>query len=142
MNNSQLDDLLDAKSRGLSRGERGGRRPTQYPDSVALWPLLDLAREIAALLVPAHIRPAFRRELHNNLVLAAQRHRVEHALLLTDTWVPGQWVDRVNDWAEYAGQGWNEISEGDRRLVVGAAAALSLAGILAYVLHQRGRATA
>jgi hypothetical protein len=156
MNNWQFEDLLDEQSRRLPAREPADQTLNKLPDALnklpdalSLLALLDLARDIADLLAPVHLRPAFRAELRASLEVAARQQQAQRALFLVPAGgrlvvglVPAEWVDRVNGWAETAGREMSEISEGDRRWVVGAAAALSLAGILAYVVHQRGRPAA
>jgi hypothetical protein len=119
---------------------RDTRSRDRYRDTIiALAPLLDVARELGAVLIPVRPPLAFRAELHRSLVMMARQQQVQYALF--PPVVPsGDFLGRVNVWAE---QGLNELSEGDRLWFVGAAvvgSALSLAGLVGYVLHQRGRA--
>lgn len=149
MNNPRFEDLLDTESRQMSLGGTTGPASTRSPDALLLAPLLELARDIAAVMLPVRMRPAFRAELRLGLVAAARQHEAQQMVFLFPDGTqsgagraPAIWLDRVSGLAESAGQGWNEIGQGERRLMVGAAAALSLAGILAYVLHQRSRVAA
>jgi hypothetical protein len=144
MNTSQIQDLLDAQSRHLSP-EPDGEWQEQYPGAVIyLAPLLEVAREVAALLVPIRPRPIFRDELYRSLVATARRQQAQEALAIPTAGLMGvnfspQLLGRVNEWA---GQGLEELGDVDRRWFVGAAvvgSAISLAGIVTYVLYQRGR---
>ena len=122
---------------------------------MTLAPLLLLAQEIAALLVPVKPRPDFRRQLHHSLLAEARRDQALRTLSLPATTPESRWADpqgevalslqalheRVIDWSGQAAAS----DSVDRRWVWGAAAvgsAVSLVGIVAYVLHLRGRQAA
>jgi hypothetical protein len=135
------EDLLNGPGTHLPPKDEEVWRDSHRRALIALAPLLDVARETAALLVPVQPRAQFRVELHRSLLASARQQKVQRALWLA---VPDQpaLLGRVNEWAEH---GLSELSDTDRRLVVGAAvvgSALSVAGILRYVLRQRGRAAA
>ena len=145
MNNGQLEDLLDAQSRRLAAGEQDTRWLAGYPEAMlALGPLLLLAREVATVLVPVQPRPAYRAELHEALVAGAGEQALQEAAEISvATAMPpdaavGELLGRVNQWA---GQGWSDLRETDRRWVMGAAA-LSLLGVIVYVRYQRNRLAA
>jgi hypothetical protein len=140
----QMNDYHPQKSLGDRNGPLAAGQDTRsrarYRDTIiALAPLLDVARELGAILIPVRPPLPFRAELHRALVATARQQQVQNELFP----LPGPSADfrsRVNDWA---GQGLNELSEGDRRWFVGAAvvgSALSLAGLVGFVLLQRGRA--
>lgn len=104
-----------------------------------LGPFLAVARDLTALLVPVRPRPAFRHALEANLVAAARQHR---ALETLDIAAP---VAHLSSW--HGLSDWRELvaSGRERRWVVGAAAvgsAVSAAGIVAYLWHQRGQRAA
>ena len=96
-------------------------------DALSIVPFLNLARELAALLIPVKPNADFRSELELSL-LAEARHL---AAFPADRLAPDFSAPR-------------EFSE--RRWVVGAAAAaavgsaVSIAGIVVYVLRRRDRA--
>jgi len=92
---------------------------------VSLTPFLTLAREIAALFVPVHLRDEFRAELNRDLMVAARQQYARELLLFP---APGTEQSRLS-----------------RRWVWGAAtlgSAVSLAGIVALVWYQRRRQAA
>jgi hypothetical protein len=99
----------------------------QSGDVLSVMPFLALARELAALLVPMQPRQAFRDDLEATLVAEARQQNAQLAL----TGYPIVEIERVG---------------GERRWVIGAAAAaavgsaVSIAGIVAYVLMHRERA--
>ena len=142
MNEYHPEELLNDRSRRTDSGQPDARSRERYRDAIiALTPLLDLARDLSALLRPVRPPVAYRAELHRGLVAAAQQQRVQYALF-PPTPAHSDLFGRMNDWA---GQGLSELSEGDRRWVVGAAVvgsalSLSLAGLAGYMLHRRGRA--
>jgi hypothetical protein len=88
---------------------------------LSIMPFLALAREVAALFAPVAPRPEFRSDLERVLVAQA-RQQAAHAALIPVG-----------------------IETGERRWVKGAAAAaavgsaVSLAGIVVYVLRRRDR---
>jgi hypothetical protein len=96
-------------------------------DVLSVMPFLSLAREVAALLLPLRPRQDFRDDLERSLMSAARQQnargvlaRYEPALMISD--------DRENS---------------ERRWVIAGAAvgsAVSIAGIVAYVLMRRERA--
>ncbi len=144
MNTSELQDLLDAQSRHLPQ-ETDSAWQERHPDAVILLaPLLEVARELAGLLMPIRPRPVFRAELRRSLVATAHNQQALQTLAIAPTghfggYLSPAFVGRVNEWA---GQGLEELGEVDRRWFVGAAvvgSAISLAGLVTYVLYQRGR---
>jgi hypothetical protein len=166
MKDSQLEELLDLQSRGLrgrTRSQVGPDMPQGAPsdrvgpllpgpeslsemDSV-LTPLMLLARDIARLLLPITLRGEFRRELHRSLLIHARQQQAQRML---DLPIPGPaWAfdephdlpERVVEWIT---QETSALTE-DRRWMWGAAAvgsAVSLVGILAYVLSHRSKPAA
>ncbi len=175
MNDYQLEDLLDAQSRALrdsrSPGTASGRpesptgaidkprsggapgsQPAAHPASLGdvaliLAPLLLLAQDIAAVVLPLAPRAEYRRALRGSLIRQARRQRAQRLLDLADPirtpFVPEDQPlpNRVAGWITQE----TSSLEMDRRWVLGAAAvgsAVSLAGILAYVLSHRGRSAA
>jgi hypothetical protein len=92
-------------------------------------PFLALAREISALFVPPRMRPGFRAELEESLVIAARR-QVARDFLYGPGPAPRTWRRRVDDVQINAG--W----------VVGGAlaSAVSIAGIVAFVWRHRSKA--
>jgi hypothetical protein len=139
MNDYHPQDPLGDSNGPLSAGQDTRSRARYRDTIIALAPLLDVARELGAILIPVRPPLAFRAELHRSLVAMARQQQVQYDLFPPA--VPSaDFRSRVNWWAE---QGLNELSEGDRRWYVGAAvvgSALSLAGLVGFVLHQRGRA--
>ncbi len=97
---------------------------------VQLGPFLTLARELAGLLAPVRPREAFRSELERRLLVAARQQNAQmslHAYPEADGVTPRR----------FEGVG--------SRVVIGAAAvgsAVSLVGLVAYMLHRRGERTA
>lgn len=152
MNNGQLNDLLDEQSRHLPADKPAGEWLARFPKATAsVVPLLQLAREITGIIVPIRPRAAYRADLHRSLMMAARQQQAERALLLSESGraaagrLPAELRSRVNAWAEQAGQDLEEFGENEHRWVVGAAvvgSAISLVGILAYVLRLRGRSAA
>jgi hypothetical protein len=99
----------------------------QAGDMLSVMPFLALARELAGLLLPLQLRQDFRNDLEASLIAEA---RQQHAQLALAGYPPVE-IEREG---------------GERRWVIGAAAAaavgsaVSIAGILAYVLMHRERA--
>lgn len=90
-------------------------------------PFLGLARELAALLLPVRPSPQFRADLERSLLAAA---RQQYAQLAATGFTPPA--------TSYGGR----FTSLERRWVIGAAAAavgsaVSIAGIVAYVLYRR-----
>jgi hypothetical protein len=172
MNDYQLEDMLDAQSRALRDSRSLGvvpRRPAKPTGSaekpgrtgasesqpaanpaglgdiaLTLAPLLLLAQEIAALLLPLAPRAEYRRALHRSLLKQARRQQAQRLLDLSEPihtpFVPEAQAlpNRVAGWITQE----TASLDVDRRWVLGAAAvgsAVSLAGILAYVLSHRNR---
>jgi hypothetical protein len=162
MNDYQLEDMLDIQSRALrdSRsagavpGRAGGSQPQPSVDlaglgdvALTLAPLLLLAQDIAAMLLPLAPRADYRRALHRSLIKQARRQQALGLLDLPEPihspFVPEAQPlpNRVAGWLTQE----TASLDMDRRWVLGAAAfgsAVSLAGILAYVLSHRGRPAA
>jgi|GEM_PF-789603 hypothetical protein len=175
MNDYQLEDMLDAQSRALrdSRssgavpgrpanpagssekpGRAGGSEAQPWADpaglgdiALTLAPLLLLAQEIAAMLLPLAPRAEYRHALHRSLIKQARRQQALGLLDLPEPirspFVPEAQPlpNRVAGWITQE----TASLDVDRRWVLGAAAvgsAVSLAGILAYVLSHRGRPAA
>jgi hypothetical protein len=162
MNDYQLEDMLDTQSRALrdSRsagavpGHAGGSQPQPSVDlaglgdvALTLAPLLLLAQDIAAMLLPLAPRADYRRALHRSLIKQARRQQALGLLDLPEPihspFVPEAQPlpNRVAGWLTQE----TASLDMDRRWVLGAAAfgsAVSLAGILAYVLSHRGRPAA
>ncbi len=140
MNSHQFEGLLASLGDALP-GRNAGRGPET---ALLIVPFLDLAHEIAALIVPVHPRREFRADLGRDLLAVARQRQAQQPVELVlpsshATGLPLVLFGRVNEWA---GMGLNELGDLDRRWVVSAAvvgSALSLAGVLAYVLHQRSR---
>jgi hypothetical protein len=111
-----LPILLSTRTFGMSRSG----------DVLSLVPFLSLARELAALLLPVQPSPQFRADLERSLLAAAQQ---QNARFL-----------RFPPPATFAGTRFDGF---ERRLVIGAAAAaavgsaVSIAGIVVYVLYRR-----
>ncbi len=165
MNDYQLEDKLDAESRALrdsrSSGAVSGRpaNPAGYPEkhgraggseaqpsadpaglgdiALTLAPLLLLAQEIAAMLLPLAPRAEYRRALHRSLIKQARRQQAQRLLDLSEPirtpFVPEAQPlpNRVAGWITA------RDSLAGRRPALGAWAAavgsaVSLAGILAY----------
>lgn len=111
---------------------------TEPAPVLSLAPWLALARDLADLLVPVQPRPAFRAELERSLLAMARQQQARTRLAIApvaEAWPawPGIWADRVAQCLRLP----DDLSE--RRWVLGAAAvgsAVSLAGILAYVLYH------
>jgi hypothetical protein len=97
-------------------------------DVLPVMPFLSLARELAALLVPVRPSQVFRDDLERSLMVAAREQNVRG--------IPagyGQYVLSREE-REYSERLW---------MIAGAAAvcsAVSIAGIVAYVLRRRERA--
>jgi hypothetical protein len=146
MKSCQLEDLLDEQSRLLMQSSPPAEPQSPLPQgAAALAPLLQLAREIVIVLVPIKPRPAFRRALHRSLVVEARRQQTRRTLSLArpNVELPMQEAlpNRVLGWLEHEAN----AMPTERRWVIGAAAvgsAVSLAGVVAYVLHRRGRLAA
>jgi hypothetical protein len=116
-------------------------RPTE---PLNLSPFLALARELSALLLPVKPRAQFRADLHRNLVASAQRQQAQLLVALSahDAPAPGALPQRQVE--KYAARWERELGQGSIRWVVGAAAvgsAVSLAGILAYLMRRHSRPT-
>jgi hypothetical protein len=154
MNDYQLEDLLDQHSMTLRDGRSSGAAsgPVTEPVSLgdmalAITPFLLIAQEVAALLLPLAPRVEFRQSLHRSLVQQARRQQAQSLLDLAEPlrtpFVPeGQSLPyRVAGWITEEAASFDM----DRRWVFGAAAvgsAVSVAGILAYMLSHRGRPAA
>ena len=144
MKDCQLEDILDDHSRALIAGRAKGEEKYAMPDApAALAPLLELAREIGRLFsTPIMVRGDFRRDLHQSLLMEARRQQAQRALALTPVITPAKetpWLhDRVIGWINQEAS----AMPVERRWMIGAAAvgsAVSLAGVLAYVLSHRGK---
>jgi hypothetical protein len=102
----------------------------QAADVVSVMPFLSFARELAALLVPMQPRQQFRDDLELSLIAAAQHQHAYGAMT-------GQTNGRIL-----------RLESTDRRWVIGAAtaaavgSAVSIAGIVAYVLRHRSERAA
>jgi len=95
-----------------------------------LKPFLNLARELAVLLAPVRPREAFSAELELGLLAAARQQNAQTSLHAF-----GQIDD--GPMRRYDGAG--------NRVVIGAAAvgsAVSIVGLVAYMLHRRGERAA
>ncbi len=96
-------------------------------DVLTVVPFLGLARELAALLLPVRPSPQFRADLERSLLAAARQQNAQWAVTgFTPSATP------------YGGR----FTPIERRWVIGAAAAavgsaVSIAGIVAYMLHRR-----
>lgn len=97
-------------------------------DVLSVTPFLSLARDLAALLVPVRPRQDFRDDLERSLVAAARQQNARGVLIRY----------------EQAPLGRYERDGSERRWVIAGAAAVgsavSIAGIVAYVLRRRDRA--
>jgi len=112
----------------------GGASPAA---TFSLAPFLRLRRELADCLVPVRPRPEFRAALYRDLVEAAHRQHTRQALALTP--------HNADPWSDLQEQAGEWLSDAvNRRWIVGAAvgSAVSLAGLVAFVLRQRGRKVA
>ena len=92
---------------------------------VSLSPFLTLVRELAALVVPVHLRTEFREDLGRNLMVAARQQYARDLLLASPQPTEPAWPAR--------------------RWALGAAtvgSAVSLASIVALVVYYRRRQTA
>ena len=163
MNDYQLEDMLDAQSRAFRDSRTPGVVPGQPVNpkgsaakadpasmgeiALTLAPLLLLAQEIAAMLLPLAPAAEYRSTLHRSLIKQARRQQAQRMLDLADPirspFVPEALPlpNRVAGWITQE----TASLDVDRRWVLGAAAfgsAVSLAGILAYVLSHRGRSAA
>jgi hypothetical protein len=104
----------------------------QAADVVSVLPFLSLARELAALLIPMQPNPRFRDDLERSLTSAARQQNAYRMFAGYD----GVPIIRV------------EQQGTDRRWVIGAAtaaavgSAVSIAGIVAYVLRHRSERVA
>lgn len=102
----------------------------QAGDIMSVMPFLSLARELAALMIPVHPAQQFRDDLEQSLIAAARQQSARLAL------------------TGYSQLGAVSVErEGlERRWVIGAAAAVgsavSIAGIIAYVLRHRSERAA
>lgn len=106
--------------------------------TLTLVPFLNLARDLAALLVPVRPQPRFKAALEASLVAAARQHCAQQALEIN---VPSTRLlpEGAFDWREVVSLG------RERRWVFGAAAvgsAVSVAGLVAYLWHQRSQRSA
>ncbi len=109
---------------------------TTKSQTLSLEPYLSLAHDLTALLVPQQPSREFRAELHRSL-MASARQQQAHPLLELPSPAAGPGADlpeRMVEWVNAAGKP-------EHRWAVGAAA-VSLAGILVYVLHHRNRPAA
>jgi hypothetical protein len=123
---------------------KGARMLNRPAEPLNIYPFLALARELSALLLPIRPRAQFRVDLHRSLVASAQRQQAQMLMTLTaqdgaaPPALPQQQVEK------YAARLERELGQGSIRWVVGAAAvgsAVSLAGILAYLVRRRSRPT-
>ncbi len=106
--------------------------------TLTLAPYLALARELTALIVPVRPRPAFRGDLEASLLEAARRQCALSRLAIAPSVAPQPAVE-VWTWRQ------RFIEGRERQWVIGAAAvgsAVSVAGVMAYFWHQRGRRAA
>jgi hypothetical protein len=103
--------------------------PAQPGTALSVVPFLGLARDLSALLLPVQPRSQFRADLERSLLAEARQQNATSSLA---------------DYAWTAGPAGARFDLLERRWVIGAAAAaavgsaVSLAGIMAYVLHRRG----
>jgi hypothetical protein len=147
MDNCQLEDLLEERSRRFRQSDAQTDLTANLPENaLVLVPLLLLAREIATLLVPIKPRSKFRQQLHHDLVGEARRQRAMDLLSIPypTPLAPAAETDRLRRMRDWISQETSSLPS-DRRWVLGAAAvgsAVSLVGILAYVLRHRGRPAA
>lgn len=108
-----------------------------YP-ALSLTPYLELARDLAALLVPRHVRPEFKRSLEASLLAEARRQQALRQLAICD---PAAVQPRgpLEAWRDLL------LENGERRWMIGAAAlgsAVSIMGIVAYLWHQHNQRAA
>jgi hypothetical protein len=102
----------------------------QAADIVSVMPFLSLARELAALFIPVQPRQRFRDDLERSLIAEARQQNAYGAL------------------ARYNNAQIVRVEGTDRRWVIGAAtaaavgSAVSIAGIVAYVLRHRSERAA
>jgi hypothetical protein len=132
-------------SRPASVGGKDAQMLNHRSEPLTLSPFLALARELSALLLPVKPRPQFRAELHRNLVVSAQRQQAQLLVALAAREAPSPSMFPQRQAENYAGRWERELNlGGGMRWVVGAAAvgsAVSLAGILAYLMRRHGRPT-
>lgn len=103
--------------------------------TLSLTPYLELARDLAALLVPRHARPEFKQSLEASLLAEARRQHALRELAISD---PSSLQPRgtLEAWREAL------LESGERRWMIGAAAlgsAVSIMGIVAYLWRQRNQ---
>lgn len=108
-----------------------------YP-TLSLGPYLELARDLAALLVPRHVRPEFKQSLEASLLAEARRQKALCQLAIGD---PASVQPRgpLEAWRDVL------LESGERRWMIGAAAlgsAVSIMGIVAYLWRQRNQRVA
>lgn len=106
---------------------------------LSLGPFLALARDLAALLAPIHPRPEFKEALESGLVTAARQQYARNMLKIPD---PVASWSSAGIMPEPRGL---VAGDRERRWVIGAAAigsAVSVAGLAAYLWHQRGQRAA
>ncbi|MGQ9490627.1 MAG: hypothetical protein ACUVR4_13400 [Anaerolineae bacterium] len=111
---------------------------TYNHSTLSLAPYLDLARELAALLVPQRLRPEFKRALEAGLLTEARRQHALRQLAISSPAAaePHQSLEAWRD----------ALLEGPKRhWVIGAAtlgSAVSIVGLLAYLWRQRNQRAA
>lgn len=103
--------------------------------TLSLTPYLELARDLAALLVPRHVRPEFKQSLEVGLLAEARRQYALRQLAIGDS---GSIQPRgpLEAWREVL------LESNERRWMIGAAAlgsAVSIMGIVAYLWRQRNQ---
>ncbi len=106
--------------------------------TLTLTPYLELARDLAALLVPQHLRPEFKQSLEASLLVEARRQQALRQLAIGHPTM-AQPRPTLESWRDLLLEG------ADRRWVIGAAAlgsAVSIMGIVAYLWRQRGQRVA
>ncbi len=106
--------------------------------TLSLAPYLNLARELAGLLVPVRPRPEFKQALEESLLIEARRRHALENLAITGP-ASAQHRGPLEAWRDAL------LENPERHWVIGAAAlgsAVSVMGIVAYLWRQRGRRAA
>jgi len=133
-----------ATSRPANQGGKDAQMLNRPSEPLTLSPFLAVARELSALLLPVRPRAQFRAELHRNLVASAQRQQAPLLVALSAQEGPAPLAFPQRQAERYAAWWEREHNQGSIRWVVGAAAvgsAVSLAGILAYLMRRHYRST-
>jgi hypothetical protein len=138
IDNRRLDDLLDEHSRSYPSPEPGPSWLAGLPQgTLLLVPLLMLAHELAELLVPVRPRPAFRAQLHADLVEDARRQFAAPMLTPTAQRMWGEWPRVAWHTPDWIALSWP--TEGEHGWLLRAAAVGSALSLLGYVAYRSRR---